>query len=353
MKKRILIIDDEEAIRLTVEAILEDEYYVKMAENGEDALAKIPELLPDLILADVDMPGMSGLDICRQIRKNENFKYIKVIILSGKVSLKDRLNGYDAGADDYIKKPFDEGELLSKVRVFMRLKNVEEVSTLKTNFLQLMAHEIKSPLNAIFLPAKMFLNDDSLSREDIKELMESIYNSAHWLHDNFKKMMMLLKLKAGRPFQPMYGLLAEYFSIALNKVSSKAQEKQVTIDTDFTDELGITADWEILSLAFQFLLDNAVKFSKPGEKIEISAYSEDGLFKMTIVDHGKGIAKESIPNIFNEFCIENIMYHQKGMGISLAICKLIMAEHNGTLQVESEPEKGARFTITLPCGEEE
>jgi len=123
---KILIVDDEPInISLLEDILKEENYTVQSASSGEDALKILPEYEPDLILLDILMSGMNGYEVCKNIRANEQFRLIKIIMVSAMAMLKERLKGYEVGADDYITKPFKKEELLAKIRVVMRLKETE------------------------------------------------------------------------------------------------------------------------------------------------------------------------------------------------------------------------------------
>src|SRR5438128_6009709 len=123
---KILIVDDNATNIAILEELLSDHYKLHSARSGEEALAALEEFRPDLILLDIMMPGIDGYETCRRIRANPARKNVKVIMVSAKAMVSERLKGYEAGADDYITKPFEEDELLAKVQVYLRLKSVEE-----------------------------------------------------------------------------------------------------------------------------------------------------------------------------------------------------------------------------------
>lgn len=127
---KILIVDDDSANLSIISDFLKDYYVVKTARNGEDALNMVELYRPDLVLLDIMMPGIDGYEVCRRIRANPKLADMKIIFLSAKEVLEDRLQGYKVGANDYITKPFSEEELLAKVKVFLKLKLEEEIESL-------------------------------------------------------------------------------------------------------------------------------------------------------------------------------------------------------------------------------
>lgn len=127
---KILAVDDDLANLNILSEILGDLYTIEVVESGEEALKAVREFTPDLVLLDIMMPGIDGYEVCRKLRANEDLTNTKILFLSAKELLKDRLYGYEVGADDYITKPFDEEELLAKIKVFLRLKYEEEIRSL-------------------------------------------------------------------------------------------------------------------------------------------------------------------------------------------------------------------------------
>lgn len=127
---KILVVDDNHTNLAIMQEIFDGHYELKSATSGKECLVLADRFLPDLILLDIMMPGIDGYETCRRLRRNPNLPHTKIIMVSAKAMLSERLAGYEAGADDYLTKPFEEQELLSKVRVYMRLKSVEETNQL-------------------------------------------------------------------------------------------------------------------------------------------------------------------------------------------------------------------------------
>ena len=129
-KEKVLAVDDSEFNLEIIKEALGDEYNLKTATIGEEALEIVLDYQPNIVLLDIMMPGTDGYEVCRQMRADPALRDIKIIMLSAKAMTSERLKGYDAGADDYIIKPFDADELLAKVRVYSRLSTLEEVECL-------------------------------------------------------------------------------------------------------------------------------------------------------------------------------------------------------------------------------
>ena len=125
-KGKVLIVDDAPSVAQFTGQVLKKEFQIQIAATGEEAWAMLQTDQPDILLLDVIMPGIDGIELCKQIRADKNLAFIKIIMISSKTNLEERMQGYDAGADDYLGKPFKKEELLAKVHVFYRLKMVED-----------------------------------------------------------------------------------------------------------------------------------------------------------------------------------------------------------------------------------
>ncbi|MCP4757059.1 MAG: response regulator [Proteobacteria bacterium] len=126
IKHRILVVDDDPMILKFLTEILERDYQLVTVASGEEALMVMNRFKPDIILLDIMMPGLDGYEVCRKTRTNKDLANVKVLFLSAKVTLKEKLKGYKVGGDDYITKPFEMEELLAKIKVFSRLKHEED-----------------------------------------------------------------------------------------------------------------------------------------------------------------------------------------------------------------------------------
>ena len=148
-KSRILAVDDNPTNNEIIQEMLSEDYDLQMATTGEEALKIATDFRPDLILLDIMMPGMDGYEVCRRLRANSNLMYTKIILVSAKTMTSERLEGYEAGADDYITKPFDDDEIRAKVNVYLRLKHIEEIGQMRRDFTTTVTHEMRTPMNVI------------------------------------------------------------------------------------------------------------------------------------------------------------------------------------------------------------
>ncbi len=165
-QQTILLVDDNPANLFVLEEILSDIYHTITAASGEEALAHAATCLPDLILLDIMMPGIDGYETCRELRTMPSLHHTKIVMVSAKAMVNERLEGYNAGADDYITKPFEEEELLAKVRIYLRLKSIEEVDQLKTDLLTLLCDATMAPLHGLLLPMRELQNQGPVETDE-------------------------------------------------------------------------------------------------------------------------------------------------------------------------------------------
>ncbi len=181
---KILVVDDDPNIALLIQMTLTKlgSYEVETVNNGEDALTIINESPPDIILLDIMMPGIDGFEVCRQIKENEKTKFIPVIMITAKRELDDKLYGMEIGASDYITKPFNPEELVTRVKVHLRIKSLEkEVSASRELETALkmsvtLQHEINNPLTGIIGNAEFLQEWDTATPDEINQAVVDILN---------------------------------------------------------------------------------------------------------------------------------------------------------------------------------
>jgi signal transduction histidine kinase len=319
-----------------------------MAASGHEALERVKDCKPDIVLLDIMMPGIDGYEVCRRLRGDVRLKHLKIIMVSAKALTSERLEGYDAGADDYITKPFDEDELQAKVKVYSRLKSLEEVDSLKNNVLSLLSHESHTPLNAILSPAEMLMSTDSMQTEERMNLAQMIHRGATRLLALFDKILMLGAMRSGQWQLDLSTCHpGEVIDQAIDAVKEQTDDGR-NIIVQIVDDPQITFDRLQITRTCATLLDNALKFSSPDQPVEITCFIDGDRLKIAVTDHGKGIDHAQIAHVFSEFGASDVNHHTNGHGLSLALAQETVALHGGDVHVESQPDKGATFTITLP-----
>lgn len=173
---KILIVEDEEDSRFIYERLLKKNGYItQTAENGDEALSVIDKFKPKVILADWTMPKLNGIELCNIIKKKEEYKLIYFILLTARTSLKDRVEGLDTGADDYLIKPIDNQELVARIRSGIRIHNLQnELKNIEHNkaVVELactIGHQINNPLSSLMMSIESLKTEIDKNEESIKD----------------------------------------------------------------------------------------------------------------------------------------------------------------------------------------
>ena len=350
VKQKILIVDDDPLNVEIIEEIIGDDFEFKVATCGKDALKAVAKFSPDLILLDIMMPDMDGYEVCRRIRENPALSLTKIIMVSAKQMLSDRLDGYNSGADDYISKPFDPEELLAKARVFLRLKSVEEIERIKSNILNVFSHETRTPLHSIVGFAKLLSDNKSLS-ENEREALSHIIKSGHDLLGLIDKTILLANLRddgAGALDRKDISL-EKLIETAIKKISSESISHSVMIKSDIPSDVIVLADEELFVTALSCLFDNAIKYASDNSSVRVSVVDERKLLVLQVESTGKSIPEGKIKTIFSEFMVDDVAHHGRGHGLELSILKNIVDLHGGTVSVDTDSkERTTCFKIHFP-----
>ncbi|MBU4319499.1 MAG: response regulator [Thermodesulfovibrionales bacterium] len=348
-KSKILIVDDAmDTVELLKKRFRSEGYDTAEAYNGEEALNKVPEYDPDLIVLDVMMPKIDGYQVCQRLKADEKTKYIPILMLTAKGEVEHKVKGLDIGADDYMSKPFDYKELSARVRSLLSIKatHKKKVEEEKTGALEQMmdqvAHEIRNPLTSIGgFARKVFTR---LPEGDPnKKYMQMIIEDVAVLESMIKQ---LIELKSLSISMKEPSNINDVIKDSLKVFEQDVIQKAVNVETDLKDNLPlITVDKKLLKRAFCNLIKNSIEAMETGTKVLkiISRLSGDNL-ELQFSDTGKGISKDKIKNIFDPLVTSKVY----GPGLGLTFALKIIQDHKGTISVESESGKGTTFTIRLP-----
>ncbi|MDH3600269.1 MAG: hybrid sensor histidine kinase/response regulator [Candidatus Tectomicrobia bacterium] len=348
---KILLVDDNPVNIDLLEMLLGDDYVLETASSGEQALQVTQKFHPDLILLDIMMPGIDGYETCRQLRAMPPSRHIKIIMVSAKAMVPDRLQGYEAGADDYISKPFNNGELLAKVRVYLQLKSLQEIDHLKTDVLTLLSHETNTPLNGILGPLQLLREAPEMEASERNELIEMAYSSATCLHTLYSKVCTLSAMRAGRGFFTYASAdIRKVVQTAITITTPAAAARGVHIALTCPEAAMAELDSERIQEVVTALLENAIEVSSLDSQVDVCVVEEDAHICISVTDHGPGIAEDFVAHVFQPFARDDMRHHTGGHGLSLAIAKQIVEAHKGTIAVESAPDKGSTFTVRVPIG---
>jgi two-component system sensor histidine kinase/response regulator len=351
----ILIVDDEHANQFLLEGLLTaNGYRTICSNNGEECLEILSHTRPELILLDIMMPKMTGIEVLKKVTTSEELKNIPVLIVSAKTGTTDIKEALELGAIDYVRKPFDEIELLARVKVGVRLKqnedNLREMIAQRDTFVQLISHDLRSPFTAIYGLAEILMNDENLTN-DQKESIGYIIDSVEFSQDYFNKLLSWTKLEHHE-----IGLDKKEFSICIlfEKViklyEKKAGEKGIKIKNTIDPLIKILIDDTFFKQAIGNLIGNALKYTPPGGTIRCFNEQSDKSIVIVISDNGIGMPDDMTnEKLFQSSIVESRRgtKGEKGTGIGLGICKKILDAHKFNLNFRRNQEGGTDFTIVL------
>lgn len=348
-KRRILIVDDNiDAVELLRKRLRSEGYDTGEAYDGEEALTKVTEYNPDLVVLDVMMPKLDGYEVCRQLKVNENTKYIPVLMLTAKSDVESKVKGLDIGADDYLPKPFDYKELSARVRSLLAIKAAheklveEEKSGALEQIMDQVAHEIRNPLTSIGGFARKVYG--KLPEGDPnKRYMEMIIQDVAVL-ENMIKQLIELKTMAISLKEPAN--INDIIIDSLKLFENEFKEKSIRVETDLANNLPlIPVDEKLFKRALCNLIKNSIE-AMDGETrlLKITSMMSGDHMEIYVSDTGKGIPKDKLKNIFDPLVTSKVY----GPGLGLTFTLKIVQDHKGAISADSEPGEGTTFTIRLP-----
>ncbi len=346
---RVLVVDDNARNVFICQKLLR-EYTLASAGSGEEALAMVPEFRPDVILLDIMMPGMDGYETCRRLRElGTRGGQAKIIMVSAKAMVSERLQGYDAGADDYVSKPFNPDELIAKVRVYLRLKSVEEVDQLRSSLITLMHHETRTPMSYLRAAVEMLSGEGSLS-EHQRDLVHMVDEASRRLFVMLERVMLLSTLRAHAYELNVTPLrIGDLMNSALNSLREEAAKRDVDLVLETSDAVVADIDLRFPTLVLCELADNAVRHSGPGSRVVVRVSRDGDQAVVEVRDDGRGIDPDTLARLGEPFTVPDIRHHSRGSGLGLALASELVTAHGGHMDVESRRGAGTIVTIRWPA----
>ena len=348
---KILIVDDDPINVDIIREILGDNYNYRVAYSGLEALEIADSFHADIILLDIMMPDLDGYEVCRRFRADKNLSLTKIVLVSAKQMLDDRLEGYRAGADDYLTKPFEPAELLAKIQVFLRLKSIEEIERIKSDLISVFSHETRTPLHAILGFAKLLLDNPELPDTE-REALIHIKKSGEDMLDLVDKTILLSNLRDGSlEIRPKKTLLSRLVKMAIERVDSESKYHKVDVLLENDSDIVVSADEPLIITALACVLHNSFNYAELDSEIRVSINSEhvtDGC-RVAVMTCGKVLADDQLESIFSEFFVDDVAHHGRGTGLDLSLAKHIFDLHSISIEILPDAGSGTNlFIMTFP-----
>jgi signal transduction histidine kinase len=358
LNSRILIVDDEPANIFFLKGILTGEgYKVITASNGMECLEILHNTRPDVILLDIMMPVITGIEVLEKIQKNENTKNIPVIMVTAKTESTDVEEALDKGAVEYIKKPIDEIELLARLRTTLRIKknedNLRDMLRSKKDFINIISQDLREPFSSISGFAEMLYYDKELVNNlnsYHKNFLRYIINTSQNIVDYFNKLLNWTNLEGKEIKLHLDEInLLKLINSSIVVYQTMINEKKIKVDNEVDENLVVKVDKTYFRQVINNLISNAVKFTPDNGLIRITSSSDNNSIKLVISDTGLGIQDIEPEVMFSRFINtpSRGTRGEQGTGLGLGICKKILDAHGFDITYKTEPREGTDFIITM------
>ena len=365
----LLIVDDEPKMRLGMERVVSPlrvllpdleqtvQLEMTMAGSGEEALERIDDAQPDLMLLDLKLPGIDGIEVLRQVVSGG--KDVAVIMITAYASIETAVSATKQGAFDFLPKPFTPQELRNTLEkatrhviAQRRVRNLErERRQFRFQLISLVSHELKAPIGGIqsYLDALSYLPIEK-AQEQIPHIVDRCRRRLDGMQKMISDLLDLTSIESGQKKRDPQKLdLAEVASSCVEVARDLGRERSIEVSARIPDELLFVADRQEMTIVLNNLLSNAVKYNKDDGKVLLELLCEEGGATIRVTDTGIGIPQEWIGRLFSEFVrVKTKETRQiEGSGLGLSIVKKIAGIYGGEVFLESRQGEGTIITVNL------
>lgn len=358
----IVVIDDDPAMRMTCRKILEkSNFQVETFEDGARGVDGIARLKPGLVVVDLKMPGMSGLEVIKRVHQMD--PDIVLVVITGYATIDTAVEAMKSGAYDFLPKPFSPDELrlivnrgLERRRLVLDSRRLEvERALLKRRFITFVSHQLQTPLVAVrqYLDVLKRLGDNPEIAAKREEWVDRCLARIDGMQAMVKDWLELSRIESETLSRRRERVdLRQVVEAILETYRPQAAAEQITFETELPGKGCLVAgDRNCISVLFDNLISNAIKYNQPRGKVRIAANPYEGEVAITVADTGVGIPENCIPFLFHEFfrVRDEAAKKASGTGLGLAICRKIVWELGGSIEVESKVMVGTTFHLRLPA----
>ena len=352
--KTILVIDDDRPIlEIYAMALAEQGYRVVTAESGEEGLELARRHLPDLILCDINMPGMDGRAVLRAVREDPDLGARQFVFMTGNTSDVTPRRGMELGADDFLVKPFSLQDLARSVRARLERATVHWrvedriVAGLRADLHSALPHEFFTPLNGILGLVEVLRGDlGQLRPEEILELLDAIEDSGWRLHRSLRNYLLLIDLQAEpKPDDPHFlsGTALQSAVQAGVAAALRRHRRASDVRVEVADvAVGIVAG--DLTIITEELVDNACRFSRQGTEVRVTL-ADDGA--LTVADRGRGMTEQQIARVGAFHGLDRARMEQEGLGLGLFLVQALAEHCDAAMEIDSDDGSGTRVRVAF------
>ncbi|MEB3283320.1 MAG: response regulator [Lyngbya sp.] len=357
----ILVVDDQPGNFEVIETLLDEQGYIlHYASSGVKALERLDTVQPDVILLDVMMPELDGLEVCKRIKANPKWQHIPILMLTALNSKKDLVACLKAGANDFLSKPVNSAELRARLDSMIRikqqydrlqtlLKEQQSLLQMREYMVNMIVHDLRNPLASILFETEL-LKHPKLTPEKRDKKADNILLAGQRLNSLINSMLAMAKLESGKMVLNRCDIdLDEICRSAVENFATLASTKEIELLSDIPQQpCTINVDSPLFQRVLDNLLSNAVKFSPSGSKIILKAeFLETKGVKIQVIDSGPGVGEELRTRIFEKYEVGTPMKNISQTGLGLAFCKMVVEAHGGQISVTDNHPQGAIFTLEI------
>jgi len=348
----LLVVDDDEDVRAGFVGILQAAgYRVREAYDGSSCLTEVARRRPSLILLDVSMPGMDGLETLRRLRAGPDADVPVVLLTGARLDAESIGSGLTLGAEEYLSKPVRPDELTARIRALLHLAAARrELEAVKRDQTAMLVHDLKQPLAIIALRAE-FVADESSDPELIRS-GQSIRDACRQMEQLINSVLELSRLEAGQlRLHRAPCPVAQLLNDVVEQLRGLAERRGIQLSAHLVGDLGTLAlDRTKVMQVLQNLLGNALKFTPSGGRIQVQAARAGDEVQIAVEDTGCGIPPADAEQVFDKWHQTRAGRARGGSGLGLAIARAIVEAHGGRIGAGSrgDGERGARFWFALP-----
>mgnify|MGYP000884135292 CR=1 FL=1 len=322
----------------------------------------LENISPDLILLDIMMPEMDGYEVCQSIKANPKTTDIPVIFITGKAEHEDLIKGFKVGATDFVTKPFNAAELLSRVSTHIELKlsrdklkkyndELQKLNSTKNKFFSIIAHDLRSPFSG-FLGLTQLMNEDldRLSKEELRVIADNMNKAAVKLYNFLENLLEWSRSQMNTiKIDLQKNNINKIFNDIINISKESLKNKNITLNNNLNEDINLVCDYHTISTAFRNIISNAIKFTPNNGNIIVSSLEDGDFITISIADSGVGIPESQLNTIFeiDKKIVTSGTNKEKGSGLGLLLVKEFVEKNDGKINITSELNRGTKVNITL------